>query len=252
MATTQDSRASRAVLRSEFRLFTREPGAIFWILVFPTALISILGLIPAFREASEDLDGRRVIDLYVPVAVLLSMIVAGVQSMPAVLSGYRERGILRRLSATPARPQTLLTAQLVLHGTAIAVSVALALVVGRLAFSVALPDQLAGYLLALLLTGAAALALGAVITALSRTTKIAQTVGTVVFFPAMFTAGVWLPVQTMPDALRDIVQLTPFGAASQALDQAATGAWPAWSHLGVMALWTMVLTAVAIRRFRWE
>ncbi|MFB4197019.1 ABC transporter permease [Streptomyces carpaticus] len=252
MATTHAPRASRAVLRSEFRLFTREPGAIFWILVFPTALITILGLIPAFREASEDLDGRRVIDLYVPVAVLLSMIVAGVQSMPAVLSGYRERGILRRLSATPARPQSLLTAQLVLHGTAIAVSVLLALVVGRLAFSVALPDQLAGYLLALLLTGAAALALGAVITALSRTTKMAQTVGTVVFFPAMFTAGVWLPVQTMPDALREIVQLTPFGAASQALDQAATGAWPAWSHLGVMALWAMVLTVVAIRRFRWE
>ncbi|CAL9569344.1 hypothetical protein SUDANB171_04784 [Streptomyces sp. enrichment culture] len=249
MSTTH---ASRAVLRSEFRLFCREPGAIFWILVFPTALITILGLIPAFREVGDDLDGRRVIDLYVPVAVLLSMIVAGIQSMPAVLVGYRERGILRRLSATPARPQSLLTAQLVLHGAAIALSVLLALTVGRLVFDVALPGQLAGYVLAVVLTAAAALALGATIAAVSRTSKIAQTVGTIVFFPAMFTAGVWLPVQTMPDTLREIVQLTPFGAASQALDQAATGSWPGWAPLGLTALWALLLTAVAVRRFRWE
>jgi ABC-2 type transport system permease protein len=241
-----------AVLRSETRLFLREPAALFWILAFPTALLCVLGSIPAFREPSADLNGLRVVDLYVPVAVLLAMIMAGVQSMPPVLTGYRERGILRRMSATPLRPGSLIGAQLALHGAAVMVSAALALATGRIVFHVALPRQLPGYLVALSLAALATLALGATVSAVSRTTKITQAVGTVVFFPAMFTAGVWLPVSSMPGTLQRIVHLTPLGAAARALDEAAAGSWPGWTHLGVTALWAVLLIAAARRWFRWE
>lgn len=241
-----------AVVLTEVRLFTREPGAMFWILVFPVVLLTILGLIPSFREADENLGGRRVIDLYVPVTVLLSMIVAGVQTMPAVLSSYRERGILRRLSVTPARPAALLLAQIVVHAAAVAVSVLLALFVGRFAFGVALPAQPWGYAVAVGFTLAAALGLGAAISAVSATTRVAQTVGTIVFFPMMFCAGVWLPVQAMPDLLQRIVEVTPFGAASLVLDRAAVGEWPHAGGLLVVALWTVALTAAAVRWFRWQ
>lgn len=241
-----------AVLRTESRLFTREPGSLFWILVFPSVLLTILGLVPSFRVVSDDLGDRRVIDLYVPVAVLLAMIVAGLQAMPPVLTGYRERGILRRMSTTPVRPAALLTAQLVLHGAAALLSALLALAVGRIAYGVELPRQPVGYLLALVLTTAGALALGATVCAVSRTQKIATAIGSVVFFPAMFTAGVWLPVQAMPDMLQRIVGFTPFGAASEALDRAAAGGWPGWTAIGVTALWTALLTGVAVRWFRWE
>ncbi|MFC9594626.1 ABC transporter permease [Streptomyces sp. NPDC056944] len=240
------------VLRTEVRLFGREPGALFWVIISPTVLLVILGLIPSFREASEDLGGRRVIDVYVPVSVLFALIMSGLQAMPPVLAAYRERGILRRMSTTPVRPGTLLTAQLVLHGAAALVSSLLAITVGRLAFGVALPENLAGYALALLLAVAAALALGAAVCAVSRTQKIATAVGSAVFFPSMFTAGVWVPVQSMPDTLQRIVGFTPFGAASEALDAAASGGWPGWAALGVTALWTAVLTGAAVRWFRWE
>ncbi|MEE2034875.1 ABC transporter permease, partial [Rhodococcus chondri] len=139
--------------------------------MFPVALLTILGLIPAFREAGANLGGRRVIALYVPVVVLLAMIVAGIQTMPAVLSAYRERGILRRLSVTPARPATLLMAQIAVHAVAVAVSVLFALLVGRFVFEVPLPAQPGGYALAVLFTLAAALSLGAAISAVSATTR---------------------------------------------------------------------------------
>lgn len=79
-----------AVLTSEARLFLREPASLFWIVAFPTLqLLLILGAIPAFREPSDDLAGRRVIDLYVPICILL-----------AVATAY-ERGLLR---SPPWRP----------------------------------------------------------------------------------------------------------------------------------------------------
>ncbi|MFJ4204660.1 ABC transporter permease [Streptomyces sviceus] len=241
-----------AVLRTEVRLFRREPGALFWILLFPTLLLVILGSIPSFRHHDADLGGLRTIDVYVPVAVLLGLIVSGLQSMPQTLTGYRERGILRRMSTTPVRPTALLTAQMTVYGGAALASALLALLVGRFAFAVRLPEQLLGYLLALVLAVLAALALGAVVSALSRTTKIAGAIGSAVFFPAMFCAGVWAPVQTMPDLLARIVGYTPFGAAAEALNRAASGDWPGWTHLGVLVVWTLLLTAAASRWFRWE
>ncbi|MEU9174368.1 ABC transporter permease [Streptomyces sp. NPDC048420] len=241
-----------AVLRTEVRLFRREPGALFWILLFPTLLLVILGSIPSFRHHEADLGGLRTIDVYVPVGVLLGLIVGGLQSMPQTLTGYRERGILRRMSTTPVRPTALLTAQMTVYGAAALASALLALLVGRFAFAVRLPDQSLGYLLALLLAVLAALALGAVVSALSRTTKIAGAIGSAVFFPAMFCAGVWAPVQTMPDALARAVGFMPFGAAAEALNQAAAGHWPGWGHLGVLVVWILLLTGAAVRWFRWE
>ncbi|WP_369249302.1 ABC transporter permease [Streptomyces sp. R41] len=241
-----------AVLRTEIRLFRREPGGIFWILLFPTLLLVILGSIPSFRQPDDSVGGLRPVDAYVPVAVLLGLIVGGLQSMPQTLTGYRERGILRRMSTTPVRPSALLSAQMAVYGGAALVSALLALAVGRLAFDVRLPKQPFGYAFALLLAVLVALALGAVVSALSRTTKIAGAIGSAVFFPMMFCAGVWLPVQAMPDTLARIVGYTPFGAAAQALDQAAAGHWPGWTHLGVPAVWILLLTGAASRWFRWE
>ncbi|MFJ1953183.1 ABC transporter permease [Streptomyces microflavus] len=241
-----------AVLIAETRLFLREPGSLFWVFAFPSVLLVILGFVPAFKEAQDDLGGRRVIDLYVPISILLAMITAGVQAMPPVLTAYRERGILRRMSATPVRPSALLAAQILLHGAACLGSALLVTAVGRTAYGVPLPGQPAGYLLALLLSAAAALCLGATICALSRTAKAATAVGSVAYLVMMFTAGVWLPVQAMPDILRRVVEITPFGAASQALEQAASGSWPGWIHLGVLALWTAVTGVAASRMFRWQ
>ncbi|MBO8191602.1 ABC transporter permease [Streptomyces oryzae] len=250
--TTPVKGGATAVLKAEACLMLREPASLFWVLAFPTILLCILGAIPSNREHDDDLGGLRVVDLYVPVAILLSVIMAGIQAMPPVLTGYRERGVLRRMSTTPLRPGALVGAQIALHGAAIAVSALLALAVGRIAFGVALPRQLFGYLVALALVTLATLALGATVSAVCRTTKVTQAVGSAVFFPAMFTAGVWLPVAAMPDILQRIVPVTPLGAAAQALDEAAAGEWPSWTHLGVTALWAVLLIGAARRWFKWE
>jgi len=241
-----------AVLRTEIRLFRREPGAVFWILLFPPLLLVILGSIPSFREPDPSFGGIRPVDAYVPVTVLLGLILGGLQGMPGTLTGYRERGILRRMSTTPVRPAALLTAQMLVFGGAALFAALIALAAGRLAFGVPLPRQPFGYLLALLTAVLASLALGALVSALSRTTNIAGAIGSAAMFPAMFCAGVWLPVRAMPDVLARIVGFTPFGAAAQALDEAAAGGRPDVTHLVVMLAWTVLLGAAAARWFRWE
>ena len=237
---------------SEFRLFLREPMQLFWILAFPSILVIILGCIPAFREPSADLGGRRVIDLYVAIAIIFTLASLGLQAAPLVLATYRERGILRRLATTPARPAVLLGAQLVMSLCTAIVSVLLVLVIGRLAFDVPLPRQLAGYVVAFLVTAGATFAIGLFVAAVAPGGKAANTIGTLAFFPLMFFAGLWTPREVFPGVLRQIADLTPLGAGERAVQQAMSGQWPAWGSITVLAAYMLVFGLAAARLFRWE
>ncbi|WP_262425531.1 ABC transporter permease [Brachybacterium sp. Z12] len=156
-----------AVLHAESRLFGRELGSLFYILLFPVVLLSILGAIPSFREDSADLGGMSVVDLYVPVTVLLSMIMAALMAMPSIVLAYREAGVLRRLRTTPVRPASILVVQVLLHAATVAGSSILLLTVGRLVFGTPLPQSWPGYIGAYVLALVASFSLGAAITAIS-------------------------------------------------------------------------------------
>lgn len=241
-----------AVIRTESRLFARERLSLFWIVLFPSLLLGVLGLIPSFRAESADFGGRSLIDLYVPVTVLLSMIMASIMTMPATLTGYRENGILRRLGTTPAKPAAILLGQVLVHAAAVAASSVLVILLGRVAFGAPLPESILGYAVAYVLALIVSLGIGAAITAVSPNAKAGQVVGMVAFFPCMFTAGVYFPVEVFGGTVRDIISLTPYGAASNALNDATAGSFPELVDLAVMGGWAVVLYVIAVRIFRWE
>ena len=119
-------------------------------------------------------------------------------------------------------------------------------------FGTPLPESWPGYLGAYVLALVASFSLGAAITAVSPSARIAAVLGSLAFFGSMFTAGVYLPVQAMDGLLRRIVELTPLGAASEALNAAMLGALPEVRDLLVVATWAAVLSLVSVRFFRWE
>jgi ABC-2 type transport system permease protein len=238
--------------RNELRLFLREPVVLFFSVLFPTVLVVILGSIPSFRKADPALGGGTVISIYVGIALALSLAMLGLQFVPAVLALYREKGILRRLETTPVRPVALLGAQLVSAIAIAVVSAALVLAVGRIAFDVRLPDQFAGFVVAYLLSAAGVFAIGLLIAALVPTGKAGNTVGTLLFFPSMFFAGLWTPREVMPKVLQRIGDFTPLGAGERALHDAATGHWPALLPVVVLIGYVLVFGAAAAKLFRWE
>ena len=240
------------LVRSELRLFLRDPMSAGFTLVFPSLLVVILGCIPPFREPVPELGGLRVIDLYVPIAVALVLATLSLQFAPQVLATYRERGVLRRLATTPVRPASLLAAQLTMSVLMAVVSGVLVLLVGRLAFAVAFPRQLLGYLVAFLLSAGAVFAIGLVIAALAPSGKAANGIGTLLFFPAMFFAGLWTPREGMPEVLQRIGDFTPLGAGVQALHEGFTGHWPAVQTVIVLLAYLAVFGFAAARLFRWE
>lgn len=237
---------------SELRLFVREPMIAFFGIVFPTVLVIILGCVPAFREPSADLGGLRVIDLYVPIALALILAMLGLQVTPAVLANYRDKGILRRLATTPARPVALLGAQLVMSVLTAVASALLVLVVARVAFDVPLPQRPGLYALAFVLSAGAVFAVGLFVAALAPSGKAANAIGSLLFFPSMFFAGLWVPREVLPGVIQRIADFTPLGAGERALHETATGSLPALVTVAVLTAYLVVFGWAAAKLFRWE
>ncbi|GAA4589865.1 ABC-2 type transport system permease protein [Actinoplanes octamycinicus] len=238
--------------RTELRLQTREPVAVFFSLLFPTILVVILGCIPAFREPSPELGGVRTIDVYVGIAIILSLAVVALQGMPMVLATYRERGVLRRFATTPVRPIALLGAQLTAMLLIALASSTLCVAVGYLVYDVPLAANLPGFLLAFLLTAAGVFAIGLLIAALAPSGKAGNAIGTLLFFPSMFFAGLWLPREFMPDLVQRIGDFTPLGAGERALHETMAGQWPHPLPSMVLLGYLVLFGLGAARLFRWN
>ena len=173
-------------------------------------------------------------------------------ALPAALASYRDKGYLRRLSTTPVGALRLLAAQLVINFALEVATTLLIVLVARFAFSVPLPQQVGGFLLAVLLTMAAMLAFGVLIAAVAPSQRVAAGIGSLLLFPLMFFAGLWVPQAEMGAGLRDFSHYTPLGAAAPAVQNAIVGHWPGSVHLLVLAGYAVVLCALAVRFFRWE
>jgi ABC-2 type transport system permease protein len=237
---------------TELKLLGREPVQVFFSVLFPTILVVILGSIPAFRKAAPELGGGRYVDLYVGIAVALTVAMLGLQVTPMALATYREKGILRRLATTPARPSLLLAAQMIAALCLAIVASALAITVGRIAFDVPLPANLAGFAGAFLLAALGVFAIGLVIAALAPSGKAANSIGTLLFFPSMFFAGLWTPREVFPRALQRVGDFTPLGAGERALHDAMTGHWPSLLSATVLVGYLAVFGLGAARLFRWS
>ncbi len=148
------------LLLNESRLAWRVPIGLGAGLGLPILLLVILGLIPGTREPSSDLGGLSYFALLYPILVAVTILAQGINVLPRSLIKYRETGILRRLSVTPVPPSWLLAAQIVINVAIAVVGIILVTAVGVVAFGLALPKNLPGFLLADLLTITSLLAVG--------------------------------------------------------------------------------------------
>jgi ABC-2 type transport system permease protein len=173
-------------------------------------------------------------------------------TLPTYLANHRERRVLRRLATTPVGPSRLLLAEMAMSLGLAALVVALVLGIGAAVFGTDLPRNPLGFLAAFLLATVSLFAIGLVVAARAPSERFATGIGLILFYPMNFFAGLWLPRDTMPEALRRIGDFTPLGAGVQSLQDSLAGAWPRPLDLAVMAVIALVAGLAAARWFRWE
>src|SRR5579863_2590110 len=237
----------------EIKIFLREPlgafGSIFLpVLVFVVAGRFMGGALPPRAIPAEFV--RAGLPVFVAVLIALS----GVLSLVTIISIYREGGILKRLRATPLRPQTILTAHVLVKLALTAVTLALTMLAGKRYYPINAQVPLFGFAIALLISTWSILSIGFVIASIVPTARFAQPIGAAILYPMIGLCGLFVPLRSLPPALQAVARVLPLTYAVSLLQ----GIWngEAWSaHLGDVAALVAVFvicTALSAKVFRWE
>jgi ABC-2 type transport system permease protein len=242
--------ALSTVVRTELRLFLRDPVTVAVAVALPSLVLLGLAAVPALRNPIEPTGDLSFVAFFAPSLLAMSVAVLGFQVLPTGLATYRERGVLRRLSATPMRPATVLLVQLVINLVTATVGAALVVAVAVGVLDVPAPRHPVGFATTFLVGTAAVFAVGLFLAAQAPRARTASGLGTLLFVLAMFASGVYLPRFLLPDWLLRIADFVPPGAGM--LWEAWVGTGFAWAPLLVLAGTALAATAGAARFFRWE
>jgi ABC-2 type transport system permease protein len=240
------------LVRSEARLAWRSPRGLAFGIGLPVGILVLFGELPHFKEHPVGLGGLSRFDAEVPVLAAFVIAALALFVLASPLTSYRERGILRRMSITPIKPAWLLAATLIVNLALALITLSILFSLAVVAFGVGAPRNPGGLLLSLALCACSLFALGLFIAAVAPSSGSLMVVEAVAFFPLIFFAGLWVPIQEMPTALQHVSSYTPLGAAVQAAQGAMGGTFPSARPLLVMAVWCVVFGLAAWRFFRWE
>jgi ABC-2 type transport system permease protein len=167
----------------------------------------------------------------------------------------REKGILKRMGATPLPRWKLVAGNILLRLVVAAVDTVLIIGIGIAVFHVEIVGNLAVAAGFVFLGAGAFLALGFMLASFIKTEEQATGVVQVVQMPLMFLSGIFFPFDFMPDFLRSVARLLPLTYLGDGLRQSMVNGTQV-APLGVDALilagWLVVCLVVAARSFSWE
>src|SRR5579864_2401022 len=237
----------------EIKIFLREPLGAIGTIGIPVLVFLVAGRMIG-RAALTSPAASSFIAVGLPALASVLILIGAVLSLVTIISIYREGGILKRLRATPLRPQTILTAHVIVKLLLTAATLVLMVAAGKRYYPVGIHAPLVGFTMALLISTCSILSIGFLIASLVPTARFAQPIGAVIMYPMMAVSGLFAPVESLSLAAQAVAKVLPLTYAVSLLEGIWKGdAW--WAHardLTALALTFIVCTALSAKVFRWE
>lgn len=156
--------------------------------------------------------------------------------------------------STPLRPQTILTAHVLVKLVLTLATMALMVLAGKRYYPVRVDIPIFGFAMALLISTWSILSIGFLIASIVPTARFAQPIGAAILYPMLALCGLFVPLESLPPPLHAAARVMPLTYAVSLLQ----GIWKgeAWSaHIGDVTALVIVFaicTALSAKVFRWE
>ena len=238
----------------EIKIFLREPLGAFGTIAIPVVIFLVLRRLAGPGLSLRPLAGGNLIRVSLPVLASLLISINAVLSLVTIISIYREGGILKRLRATPLRPQTILTAHVMVKLILTVVTLALLVLAGRRYYPAGVHVPWLSFTIALLISTCSILSIGFLIASIVPTARFAQLIGAVIVYPMIAISGLFVPVEMLPPVLRALARVLPFTYAVPLLQGIwAGGPWSAqMGNVGALVGLLVICVALSAKVFRWE
>jgi ABC-2 type transport system permease protein len=238
---------------TEIKLFLREPIGAFFTLLFPLMMLFLFGSIYG-NQPQAMFNGYGSVDVSVPAYTAMIIATTGIMGINITMASYREKGILRRLRISPLHPSLILAGQLVVVMLMTVAGMGLLVLAGRLVYQMRFEGSLLAVIPAFLLGSLSFFSLGFVLASLMPNARTAQVVGMAVLYPMLFLSGAGMPLEILPERLRNFSKFLPLTHVVTLLrglwfgDSWSQHITELWVLLGVLVL-GVVISSLA---FRWE
>jgi ABC-2 type transport system permease protein len=239
----------------ERKLLLRSPAALFFSILLPIIFLVIFAGTAGNGRVAEA-GGIKLSAYYVPGIAVLGIVSTTFLNMAMSLTRRREDGILKRMRGTPL-PAGLYIGGRVASAIATAFAlVAVLLLIGWGLYGVEVPGRtLPGLVVTVAVSAAALCCLGIAFTAVIPSEDASPAFANAVVLPLYFISGVFFSTGDAPGWLNAIADVFPVRHLVQAMlfafNPHTAGPGIAWDHIGVMALWGVAGTLLAMRYFRW-
>ena len=238
----------------EIKVFLREPLGAFGMIVIPVLVFVVVGRILGYGVSLPSLPANSFLRVGVPVLGAILITLSAVLSLVTIISIYREGGILKRLRATPLRPQTILTAHVLVKLLLTGVTLLLMLLAGKRYYPIGIHAPLVSFTIALLISTWSILSIGFLIASVVPTARFSQPIGALILYPMVGLSGLFVAVESLPPKLQIVARILPLTYAVSLLEGIWKGdAWSAHvSDVTALILGFIVCTGLSAKVFRWE
>jgi ABC-2 type transport system permease protein len=231
-------------------------GSVFQVVGSVLGVVNLGGKPPLVLPNPQTVQTENLnfISYFVPSMLGLSIMQVGIfAAIPLVAD--REKGILKRLAATPLRRWQLVGSNVLMRLLIALAQTIIIVAVGTLAFGVEIVGSMVVTFAFVVLGAVTFLALGYVIASFATTEDSANGMTSMVQFPMMFLSGAFFPIDQMPEFLQAVARAIPLTYLADALRQVMVGGAPfapLWVCVVVLVGWLVVCFSIASVKFRWQ
>lgn len=194
-------------------------------------------------------------DILVPGIIGMSIMQSGIIGISASIATFKEKQILKRLSATPLPTWKFLFAEVLTHILGTFIQVTLLLLLALFIFDANIYGSIPLIYFLSFIGTFAFLNMGFIAAALTSSSNAAQGVASAISTPMMFLSGVFFERETLPAGVRQVADLLPLSPMLDALRDISlrnSSILDVSLEIGIIAIWTLVTFIIAARVFKFR
>ncbi len=206
-------------------------------------------------ERQVNAQNLRYIEFLLPGLIALSVMQMSVFSVAFVFTQYKEKGVLKRLLATPMRPFHFVAANAITRLIISVVQAFIFIIAGLVLFQAHVVGSYWLLFLCVVLGALMFLGLGFSISGLASSVESVPAIANLIVFPMLFLGGTFFAISSMPGWLQIVAKFLPLTYFSTALRDVMTKGASfgdiSWNLLAMCA-WAVALIALATVTFRFQ
>lgn len=244
----------------EIKQFMRQRESVVFTLLFPVLLLFIFGSVFKGKIAGDVTFSQY----FLSGMIASALVNTGFQQLAIMIPIERDFGTLKRLRGTPMPLASYFIGKVFLVFYSMIVQIGLLLLFGIWLFGLNLPDSNIKWLrlLVLVILGTiCTTVLGIAFSTVPKSGRGASAVVSPIVIILQFFSGVFFVFTTLPKWMQDFAAIFPLKWLTQGMrsvflpdsfaTQEVAGNWETMRTIEILAIWFLVGTAFALKKFRW-